>query len=206
MDGDQPDSFPAHTLIRVKILKDEEKSTLKVGQIITFYDYDIRPGERVLNTHRIVDIQEMNGEVFYITKGDNILAGTDEVQRMAASVVGVYKGKVPLLGPAVYFFHTPTGFFVLVVIPSLLIVAYFAFNLIFTVRRAKAEDNAVKAVDEKERLREELLKELMAEGKIGAESAPEQAEPVQSETDDAADTSVPPAPADDSTETETENK
>ena len=176
MDGNEPDSFPAHTLIRVKILDDEQKKNLEIGDIITFYDYGIEPGQRVINTHRIVSIEEINGEIYYRTKGDNPNAGTDEVQRQAASVIGIYKGKVPLLGPLVYFFHTSTGFFVIVVIPSLLIVAYFAVNLILTVRKAKNEDNKEKAVDEKERMRQELLKELMAEGKITAEDVPSDAD------------------------------
>lgn len=160
MKGDKEDNFSKGDLIRVRILSDEEKKNLKEGDIITFYD--VINGTRQLNTHRIVRVSSIqDGVVYYTTKGDNNVV-EDPSLRADTSVIGIYEGKIGGLGNVVSFFHSSAGFFVCVVLPSLLIVAYFAFNLYKTVKESKAEGKE----DEKERMKQELLKELQAEGKI----------------------------------------
>ena len=74
-------------------------------------------------------------------------------------------------------------FTVCVVLPSLLIVAYFAVNLVLTIRAAKAEAAVEEGEqeDEKERMRRELLAELRAEGRINDDPPAESAE--QNEAD-----------------------
>ncbi|HEY8395985.1 MAG TPA: signal peptidase I [Bacilli bacterium] len=62
MNGDYEDSFKKGDLIFVNILSDKEKENLKVGDIITYYDMELKS----FNTHRIVEVQ---GD-FYITQGD----------------------------------------------------------------------------------------------------------------------------------------
>jgi len=91
-------------------------------------------------------------------------------------MIGIYKGKIPVIGGVVNFFHSQVGFFVMVVLPSFLIVAYFLYNLIVTLRQTAKEGKQAEIVDEKERMRQELLKELMAEGKITAEDVPSDAD------------------------------
>jgi uncharacterized membrane protein len=58
---------------------------------------------------------------------------------------------------------------VCIVLPSFLVVAYFAFNLYRTVRENRTAKEATSREEEKEKMREELLKELKAEGKITEE-------------------------------------
>lgn len=168
MKGENKDNFVKGDLLFVKVLNDEEKKTLEVGQIITFRDKI--EGFDVLNTHRIIEVipdTAGNGNVSYRTKGDNNTA-PDAALRDYKSVIGLYEGsKIPAVGSFIDFINTSTGFLVLVVVPSFLIVAYFGFNLFVAVKQGNKEKKAEEA-SEKERMREELLKELQAEGKLAA--------------------------------------
>jgi signal peptidase len=167
MDGDKAESFSKGTLISIKILSSEEKKNLKEGDVITFYD--VKDGERILNTHRIVDVTTQDGVVYYTTQGDNPKYGVDDTLRTDSSVIGLYKGQIPVIGSVISFTHTSTGFFVCIVLPSFLVVAYFAFNLYLTIRENRAAQAEATKEEEKEKMRQELLKELKAEGKISEE-------------------------------------
>ena len=196
MDGPMPEGeeyqgklpgFKQGDFITVKILDDKGKKALEVGDIITFYQ--TINGQRELNTHRIIAITTVGEDRFYTTKGDNA-ESRDTLQKAASEIVGIYTGsKLPVLGYVINFFHTSAGFFVCVVIPSFLIVAYFAVNLILTIRKTKAEEKAA-AGDEKEQMRQELLKELIAQGKISADDVNAEggtAETENSETEETAE-------------------
>jgi signal peptidase len=152
----------------IKILSSEEKKNLQVGDIVTFYD--TKGTERILNTHRIVRVNSVqDGVVYYSTQGDNPKYGEDDALRTDSSIIGIYKGQIPVIGSVISFTHTSTGFFVCIVLPSFLVVAYFAFNLYRTVRENRTAKEATSREEEKEKMREELLKELKAEGKITEE-------------------------------------
>ena len=64
-------------------------------------------------------------------------------------------------------------------LPAFLIVAYFAFNLVMVLR----ERNKVSDETKKERLRQELLEELRAEGKLSAGNDDEISEPDNKDQD-----------------------
>ena len=181
MEGTNPDSFNKGDLIKIKVLKDEEKDDLKVGDVITFEFYKKDSQTNELNTHRIIAVtaDSIDGSLTYITQGDKPAAlGLDEKTESvkASKVIGKYTGKkLSGWGKAADFFHSSAGFFVCVVIPSLLIVAYFAVNLVLTIRAAKAEAVAAEGEqeDEKEKMRRELLAELRAQGKINDDAEPQ---------------------------------
>ena len=184
MKGDKSDNFVKGDLLFIKILNDEEKQNLEVGQIITFRDRI--EGFDVLNTHRIVRLAvDSGGNKGYITKGDNNLAEDGWLDYR--DVVGLYEGgKIPWVGNVTDFINTSTGFLVFVVIPSFLIVAYFGFNLFVAVKQGNKEKKEVEMVSEIERMREELLKELQAEGKLAAtESEDTSSEESAEETEEA---------------------
>ncbi|MBQ9486038.1 MAG: S26 family signal peptidase [Clostridia bacterium] len=173
----KPSGFKKGDLIKVKLLSDDQKGNLEVGDVITFYQ--TINGQRELNTHRIVDIL---GDRFE-TQGDNRTMSMSGEYVLFRDVIGQYNGsKIAGFGNVIDFFHSSTGFFVCVVLPCFLIVAYFAVNLILTVKKSKAEEKAVEQVDEKEKMRQELLQELVAQGKISAadvEPSEESAEPLE---------------------------
>lgn len=166
MDGDEKDSFSKGTLLKIKILSDEEKKNLKEGDVITFYDYNVIPGRRVLNSHRIVTVSDNFGEVTFITKGDNNEVA-DGAFRSLGDVVGKVTGRTKGLGSVVIFLHSSTGFFLCVVTPSLLLLAYCVWYLVRVIR----EERAHKKGDDRDRLKRELLEELRAEGKLPPEDA-----------------------------------
>jgi len=161
MDGDKEDSFAKGALLTVDILDEEEKAELKVGDIVTFYDSDIIQGKRVLNSHRIVEITEAFGSTVYVTRGDKAGA-TNDAPKKAEDIVGLVTGHADGIGNVSLWLNSSTGFLVCVVIPSFLILAYCVYNLIRTVRVKNGETEEEK----KERLKQELLEELRAEGKL----------------------------------------
>ena len=182
MEGTYGEDFPYELkgfnkgdLIQIKILDNDQKNGLKVGDVITFRQSV--DGVEILNTHRIVDVYEGG----YKTRGDKAPKdGATETVPMGA-IVGQYEGtRLAGVGNVADFFHSSAGFFVCIVLPSLLIVAYFAVNLFLTVQSVKKAYKEEEQISEKEKMREELLRELREQGKIVEETPSEPAE--QSET------------------------
>lgn len=179
MKGDKADNFQKGDLLKIKILDEEEKKNLQPGDVITFWDNTIVDNQLVLNSHRIIKVEKQSdGSVKYETKGDNNL-DADKMLIPDVTIVGIYEGKIGGLGNVVSWFHSSTGFFVCIVLPAFLIVAYFAFNLVMVLR----ERNKVSDETKKERLRQELLEELRAEGKLSAGNDDEISEPDNKDQD-----------------------
>ncbi|MGN0804854.1 MAG: signal peptidase I [Candidatus Coproplasma sp.] len=197
MDADPPADLPAGKLsgfakgdlIKIKTLKQSEASKLEVGDIITFKTNQILEGKYVLNTHRIVAINtgsEGNASS-YITKGDNNLAN-DSGFVMISDIVGVYQGKAPGIGHVFLFMGSTTGFFVCIVLPTLLIVVYCAVNLVLVIRKEKKvqtaeaeEASAKEKEEERERIRQELLAEMQAQSQSQPEPKSEEKAEVKAE-------------------------
>ncbi|MCM1438708.1 MAG: hypothetical protein NC131_05785 [Roseburia sp.] len=198
-------NFSQGDLITVKILKDNKaQSSLKVGDVITFNDNTIVEGKYVLNTHRIQSISKVNdGSYIFVTHGDNNPAHVTETV-YSKDVVGVLVGVKSGGGSVVSFMGSSTGFFVFVVLPTLIIVAIAAVNLVMVILREKKAQTEVaeKAqqevlADERERIRQELLAEMQANGKPEpaeqpAETAAEEAEQPDGQP---AERAVKPEPA-----------
>lgn len=160
MNGDQPDSFDKGDLIIVKVLKsDEEKKTLKVGDIITFYDYD----KNGLNSHRIVDIQtNTNGDLLFTTQGDNEESG-DVVLKGFDDIKAVYVGQVKDLGAAIEYLQTAGGFAIFIVLPTVAFLGYELFLFIRVLLKANSEKVEARVLEDKEKIRQELLEEIKKE-------------------------------------------
>lgn len=165
--------FAKGDLIKIKLVDEEEAKELEVGDIISFETSAIVDGKRVLNTHRIIEINngEQGNATSYITHGDNNPSGSNETVSIN-DIVGVYEGKAPGIGHVFLFMGTSAGFFVCIVLPTLLIVAYCVVNLILVIRREKKVQTADAAAEkeaEKERIRQEILAEMQG-GKAEQES------------------------------------
>ena len=102
----------------------KDTSELKTGEIITYWT--IINGERVLNTHRIVEIYDGGGFLFFKTRGDANTAD-DPVTVHENEIVGKYQARIPGLGKFFDYLQTGTGFFIVVVIPVFL---FFLFHLV----------------------------------------------------------------------------
>lgn len=95
---------------------------LEVGDIITFTSTSsISAGMTV--THRIIEIQEVDGGVVYRTKGDN--NQTPDVGTVPFNnVIGKTVMKVPQLGRIQFLLASKGGWFLLIVIPALGVIIY----------------------------------------------------------------------------------
>lgn len=91
---------------------------LEVGDVITFWT--IINGQKVLNTHRIVEITDYDSYRYFDTKGDNNPVA-DTVGVHERDVVGVYKTHIKKLGSVLDFLETPKGFFIFPVLPIAII-------------------------------------------------------------------------------------
>lgn len=169
------DNFSKGDLITIRVVDIQEARKFKVGDIITYETKEIVENATRLNTHRIVEIVGREGEATgYVTKGD-ANPGNDK-PILVSDVVGIYEGKAGGIGHVFLFMNSSTGFFVCVVLPTLLIVVYFAINLILVIRKEKKAQTAQaeqEQLDEREKIRQELLAEMQANGQtVQAEPQP----------------------------------
>ncbi|MGI6214044.1 MAG: hypothetical protein ACOYIQ_05800 [Christensenellales bacterium] len=190
MTGSNKDSFPKGALVVAKVLKDDQKKGLPVGKVITFKAFDAEQGVYYLNTHRIYAVDGDN----YITKGDNYNE-PDRDEVIYFNVISEYRYHIKGVGAVINFVQSTQGFLIVVVIPSLLIVAYAVYNLLRAysgynkaklaaeleqkLARERAEDQAKhdsnKLAEEEQAAKEAQLRAEL-EAKIKAEMQAEQAQ------------------------------
>ncbi|MBE6652393.1 MAG: signal peptidase I [Ruminococcaceae bacterium] len=102
----------------------DDVSTLRKGDIITYWT--VINGERVLNTHRVVEIYDGGGYLIFETKGDaNTVA--DPLTVHESAIVGKYQVRIPGVGKVFDYLQTSMGFLIVVVIPVFL---FFLFHLV----------------------------------------------------------------------------
>lgn len=108
------------------IVKKVEISSLKEGDVIAFYTDNTK---QTIVTHRIIEIVNENGNIKYITKGDN--NNTKDAGEVDSSlVVGKYQNiRFQGLGNVAMFLQTPTGMCIMISIPIfILIIAQYVQN------------------------------------------------------------------------------
>lgn len=174
MKGDKSDNFSKGDLIAIKTVKSDDARDFKVGDVITFQTSEIVENRMVLNTHRIIEVIGKEGEASaYITHGDANSEGENE-RVMVTEVVGVYQGKAGGIGHMFLFMGSSAGFFTCIVLPTLLIVVYFAVNLILVIRKEK-KAQTVEAeqaqLEEREKIRQELLAEMQSQKPQASDAA-----------------------------------
>ena len=103
--------FSKGDLILDKVVKDPAE--LEVGDVITFWT--VIQGERVLNSHRITEINDYENYLAFVTKGDTV---------HEAEIVGKYMTHIPGVGTVIDFLQTGTGFLLVIVIPCALFFIY----------------------------------------------------------------------------------
>ena len=126
------DGFNQGDLLFVEQIEDARTAELVVGDVITFWDFNIVPGTRVLNSHRIVSILGSGSGLRFETRGDNPEIGLDETEITTYSlVVGKYTNtKVPFLGAIINFMQSSLGFFLCIVLPILVLFLFEGVNLV----------------------------------------------------------------------------
>jgi len=107
----------------------------KIGEIITFGPYTKK---KPPITHRIYDIEVIEGKTFYITKGD--ANNAPDPRKVAKNeVLGKVLFSIPYLGYAVETAKKPWGFMAIVIIPAVIIIYEEIRKIIREVKKGKQE-------------------------------------------------------------------
>ena len=110
--------------------------------VIAFFD----PASKTnaVLTHRVTDIEERDGVLYFETKGD---ANNDKDKLWVAetAVIGVWKGfRIPILGHIAMFMQTTGGLLVCVLVPLVLFFGYDAYRRKKTDKTQKDDVEALK--------------------------------------------------------------
>ena len=149
---------------------------LKQGDIITFHT--IINNEFALNTHRIAEIQNLNGIRSYVTKGDNNAIA--DVHMIAdGDIVGKYVGCLPGVGKVMDFLSSSMGFLLVIVLPLLVFFIYQVYHLItvsIDLKKAIAVETAQAQAQLQTNPEADALLAQAARAKAEAEAAKAEAE------------------------------
>ena len=164
----------------------DDVNDLKKDDVITFWT--IIDGKRVKNTHRIVEINNVDGSVSFITRGDNNSAD-DEVPAYSSDIIGKWTDvKISGFGKVLDFLKTKKGFFICIIIPLAVFFLFELYKFIATIIEVKNGDKSEK-LDEEE-IKRRAIEEYLAEKKKSeeaAESAADTAEKIAETAEKAAE-------------------
>ena len=107
----------------VILIEDVDPETVEEGDVITYAD-----GSGELTTHRVVDVVEEDGQLYFRTKGDaNEDHDSDLVS--AGAVEGRHAYTLPYLGHVVLFASSRLGIVLLLIVPGAALAASEAWTL-----------------------------------------------------------------------------
>ena len=98
-----------------------EADEVQLGDVITFYD-PMGNGTTVV-THRVLEITVKDGQLCFITKGDNNNV-EDQKPVPAENLIGIYQSRIPGAGNIAMFMQTTPGLILCCVCPALLMVGW----------------------------------------------------------------------------------
>lgn len=117
LSGSMEPNIQTGSLIAVKPVAN--LNSLQVGDVITYQSPD---NPDMLITHRIVEVRKANGEISFITKGDNN-DSPDIAPVPSAYVVAKYQNiSIPYLGYILSFSKTQPGIILMMIIPGVILV------------------------------------------------------------------------------------
>ena len=124
----------------LEISKKVDVNTLEVGDIITFQSIDPNNYGSVV-THKIREITTYEGEPAFMTYGTT--TGVNDAYPVPFdNVIGEYQFRLPKMGYFFQFLKTPAGYFTIILIPFLLLIALQAVKFIRLAKQYKAEQQA----------------------------------------------------------------
>ena len=127
------------------VVKKVDPQELKVGDIITFQSKDLQIYGQA-NTHRIVEIQQGEEGICFVTKGD-ANAREDILQVHEADIYGkvlFYTQAVKWFSLFMEFIHTKAGFVTVIILPLMLATYFFVKDFVKevneTIRKQQLEE------------------------------------------------------------------
>lgn len=128
---------------------------LENGDVITFWT--MINGQRVKNTHRIIEVNKVNGNISFTTKGDSNDI-KDSLNVYPADIIGIWTGvKLTGFGKVMNFLRTQTGFFICIVIPMAIFFLFELYKLIVVIVEVKRPAAEIDEEEIKRRAIEEYL-------------------------------------------------
>lgn len=155
VDYDYPETFKSGDLI-IAIAIDEDYE-LEVGDIVSFWD--IIDGYKVVNTHRIVAIDD-DGTIWQ--QGDNREMSTVAEVVSRTDIVAIYKTSIPVLGNVVLLLQDTTVFFIIIILP-LLIMFLFNFKNLFDIIKKSSKEKQITEATKSGVLTEDMKQQAIAD-------------------------------------------
>lgn len=142
----------------------EDIAVLKEGDVITFWT--LVDGKKIINTHRITEVHNVNGSLSFTTKGDNN-GIKDSLDVYPSDIIGLWTGvKIPGLGGVIGFLRTQLGFCICVIVPLALFFLFELYKFIAVIVELK--NPPAPELDEEE-IKRRAIEEYLAEQKKKAE-------------------------------------
>ena len=155
--------------------------SLQKGDVITFWT--IIDGQRVKNTHRIVEINELDNTRSFVIRGDNN-AQDDTVPASANDVIGKWTDvKLGGFGKVMNFLRTKTGFFICIVIPMAVFFLVELYKFIVTLVELKKPELTD---EDEEEIKKRAIEEYLAAQKQEEENKKKAEQSVSGEDKSAA--------------------
>ena len=175
-------------LIVGTVLTDEEKSSLKEGDIITFFvDLD-GDGAKELNTHRIKTVNYGGDPEAFRTQGDNNNNVEDNYTVRLNDIVAIWReGDTQMhgIGNVFAFLQSRLGFMLIVVVPLALFFVYEVVRLIFIIYRVKNGDKRSITAEDEEEIKRRAVEEYLRSQGIDPAAATKPAEAASNEISEA---------------------
>ncbi len=151
-------TFAKDELIMCKEIDDVY--SLQKGDVITFWT--IIDGQKVKNTHRIVDITEIDGSRSFVTRGDNNQID-DTIPVLPGDVIGKWtEFKIGGFGKVMNFLRTKKGFFICIVIPMAVFFLVELYKFIVTLIELKKPELSE---EDEEEIKKRAIEEYLAQQK-----------------------------------------
>lgn len=151
----------------------KDPADLRPGDIITYWT--VINGERVLNTHRIINIYDGGDYLIFETQGDNNTT-VDPLTVHESEIIGKYSFHISGVGKVFDYLQTPTGFLIVVVVPVFIFFIYHLvqfFRVLFEYQNVK---NRIKYEQERGRTEDLIAAQQEEQAKKEAERAQMEAE------------------------------
>ena len=153
------------------ICKTADAADIKVNDVISFFD-PAGNGTSIV-THRVIEIVEKDGELFFRTRGDN--NNTEDKELVPAkNLVGIYKSRIAGAGHIAMFMQSTAGLILCVVLPIILLVGYDIIRRRIYEKSKKEDTDALLA--ELEALRAEKAEKEKSEAAVTEETTEETTE------------------------------
>ena len=120
------------------IIKRATIDEIKIGDVVTYRSTD--PAfNGILITHRVVSIDEKDGEKIFVTKGDHNET-IDRTPVNFSQIRGKVVMRVPKIGYIKYFLVEYYGWIIAVVVPSVAVISYDIVKLFKNIKKSRENE------------------------------------------------------------------